>query len=475
MKELNLIMEILEKYQYKNTSKGIYAYIDTANGREEVPVKGDVFYSIIADDYWKATGEPVGIGTIKKCVMSQCGSILRTHKRIDTKLRIQQKEDGSVIRVNLANEKYEYIKITRDGWRICSGGDKYFSKIAGQGELPKPIRGGELEKIFDYCRIPEEKQKLFLAYVISCFIDIIHPCLVIQGAAGSGKSSLSTFLKMLIDPCKNNAPCIFPKNETELHYMYHSNYFVAYDNMHKLNAKQSDYLCSIVTGSQVLKRKLYTDSEICQYDLRQPILLNGISGIVTREDMLDRSIIIDLLPLKNIGRNSERQLMRNFKNDLPFILGGIMDVLVEVIATYEPDSLLASPRLIDFYEYGYYICEAIEKGGGDEFCDEFDNTMYNQKKKFCENEGLSEVLRCFLEGNHNHWRGTMGELSEELLAFADEWETDEPRIVPLAANRLARELHSMDESLKRSGIYIKYSKDKRNYSRVEIWLVEEGE
>ena len=106
---------------------------------------------------------------------------------------------------------------------------------------------------------------------------------------------------------------------------------------------------------------------------------------------------------------------------------------------------------------------------------ELKKVMYNQKKKFCENEGLSEVLRCFLEGNHNHWRGTMGEFSEELLAFADEWETDEPRIVPLAANRLARELHSMDESLKRSGIYIKYSKDKRNYSRVEIWLVEEGE
>ena len=79
---------------------------------------------------------------------------------------------------------------------------------------------------------------------------------------------------------------------------------------------------------------------------RQPILLNGISGIVTREDMLDRSIIIDLLPFENNGRYSERQLMRNFKNDLPFILGGIMDVLAEVIATYEPDSLFSSPRLI---------------------------------------------------------------------------------------------------------------------------------
>lgn len=477
MKDLTLIMDILGNYQYKNTSKGIYAYIDTVNGREEVSVTGNVFYSIIADDYRRATnGDPVGIGTIKKCVFNQCGSILKTQKLIDTNLRIQQEEDGSIIRINLANEKYEYIEITCNGWKICSDGDKYFSKVNGQGEMPKPIRGGELEKIFNYCRIPDEKKKLFLAYVISCFIDIIHPCLVIQGSAGSGKSTLSTMLKMLIDPCKNNAPCIFPKSEGELQYMYNSNYFVAYDNMQKLNAKQSDYLCSIVTGSQILKRKLYTDSEVCQYDLRQPILLNGISGIVTREDMLDRSIIIELLPLESDVRYSERQLMRDFKNDLPYILGGIMDVLVEVIATYEPDSLFSSPRLIDFYEYGYYICEAIEKGSGDVFCDEFNNSMYNQKKKFCKNEELKEVLICFLEENDNYWYGTMGDFSEELLSFTEEWETTEkPSAVPPTANRLARELHVMNESLKERGIYIAYSKDKRNCSTVKIWLVEDEE
>ena len=71
--------------------------------------------------------------------------------------------------------------------------------------------------------------------------------------------------------------------------------------------------------------------------------------------------------------------------------------------------------------------------------------MYSQKKKFCENEQLNEVLRCFLEGNHNHWYGTMGDFSEELLSFTDEWETsDDPSVV-----------HSMDDSLKNNGIYVK--------------------
>lgn len=475
MSKNKTIMDILEGYQYKNTNKGIFAYVNTANGREEVSISSNTFYSIIADDFRKTTnGTNVSVKTIKECVFNHQGSILRNLKRMETKLRIHREEDGSVIRIDLGNEDYEYIEITSEGWRICSDGGKYFSRNSSQAELPTPIRGGEIERIFDYCRIPEDKHNLFLAYIVSCFIDIIHPCLVVQGSAGSGKSTLSTFLKMLIDPCKNNAPTIFPRNETELKDVYNTNYFVAYDNLQRLNAKQSDYLCSIVTGSQVQRRMLYTNSEMCQFDLRQPILLNGISGIVTREDMLDRSIIIDLLPFGKEERRSERQIMNDFKNDLPLILGGIMDILVDVVATYEPDSLLACPRLIDFYEYGYYICEAIERGRGDEFCNEFQNTMDFQKKKFCENDSLKEVLICFMEEKDKVWKGTVGKLSDELHLFADEWETtDEPSCIPPTPNRLARELHLIDNSLQKDGIYISYSKSANNCSVVEIRLIKE--
>jgi len=472
MNKSKTVLEILKSYKYKNTSRGIYALVDTANGSEEIPINSRAFYSIIADLYREISkGETVSPKTIKECVFNHEGTILRTQKRIDTKLRINRADDGSVIRIDLANENYEYVEITSEGWRICSDGERFFTRNASQAELPTPIRGGEIERIFDYCRIPEDKHNLFLAYIVSCFIDIIHPCLVIQGSAGSGKSTLSTFLKMLIDPCRNNAPSIFPRNETELKDVYNTNYFVGYDNLQRLNAKQSDYLCSIVTGSQVQRRKLYTDSEMCQFDLRQPILLNGISGIVTREDMLDRSIIIKLLPFEKEERRSERQIMKDFKDDLPLILGGIMDILVDVVATYEPDSLFECPRLIDFYEYGYYICEAIERGRGEDFCNEFQNAMDYQKNTFCKNDSFKEVLIGFMENEDNEWKGTVGKLSDELHSFADEFGVlDE---LPPTPNRLARELHLIADSLQREGLYISYSRNAKNCSVVEIRLIKE--
>ncbi|MGN1177349.1 MAG: hypothetical protein ACI4S1_18055 [Roseburia sp.] len=83
------ILEILKNYEYKNTSKGIYAFVETANGSEEVLINSRTFYSIIADVYREISkGKTVDLRTIKDCVFNYEGTILRTHRRIDTKIRI---------------------------------------------------------------------------------------------------------------------------------------------------------------------------------------------------------------------------------------------------------------------------------------------------------------------------------------------------------------------------------------------------
>ncbi|MCR1906844.1 hypothetical protein [Intestinimonas butyriciproducens] len=51
MSKSEKVLELLDGYQYKNTTKGIYAYIDTINGREEVPLSSGIFYSVLADDF----------------------------------------------------------------------------------------------------------------------------------------------------------------------------------------------------------------------------------------------------------------------------------------------------------------------------------------------------------------------------------------------------------------------------------------
>lgn len=475
MTKSKIIMKILKAHKYKNTDKGIYVFVDTASGREEIPINSRMFCSIIADIYCEISkGDSISQKTIKDCIFNYEGTILRTHKKEETKLRINNKaENDTVLRIDIGNPEYEYIEVTSKGWQIRQGGEEFFSRKSSQGELPIPVRGGDVLKLFDYCRIPEDKQNLFLAWIISNFIDIIHPCLVIQGSAGSGKSTLSTFVKMLIDPCKNNAPTIFPRSETELKDVYNTNYFVAYDNLQRLKSKQSDYLCSIVTGAQVQKRKLFENFDMCQFDLKQPILLNGISEIVTREDMLDRSIIIELQPFEDGERGSEQKIISDFKKDLPYILGGILDILVGVVTDYEPNTIDNPPRLVDFYEYGCYICGFIDSERGMNFCEEYHRTINYQKRKFCKNEEFKNTLVEFLDEENGYWSGTVGKLTDEIKHFVEAWETSNSGFAPKSPNRLSRELNLIVDSLKKDGIIVERYRDKKNCSVVELYYEEE--
>ncbi len=155
----------------------------------------------------------------------------------------------------------------------------------------------------------------------------------------------------------DNKPSLFPKNDADLALMFRDNYLVAFDNLQTLNARLSDKLCMIITGITDSRRKLYTDDEMVHFDLCQPIILNGIHDIVKREDMLSRCIIMNLE--KPIGKEdvSEKvSLMEEFMNDRAIILGGIFDILKEVLYFYQPNyasRMGYDVRMSSFYDYGY--------------------------------------------------------------------------------------------------------------------------
>lgn len=472
MSKTSDIMAILKGYSYKNTEKGIFVYINTANGKEEVPIKSDIFYSVIADDYQRQNeSKTVCLKTIKDCIFNFSGSIIRNQPKVSTRLRVNMEEDGSVIRIDICDSEYHYIKITDKGWTIESDGDNYFTHNARQASIPIPTSGGDITKIFKYCRVSKEMETVFIAYVCSCFIDIIHPCLVIQGKAGSSKSTMSKFLKMIIDPSVNNAPCLFPKNEREIKDVYNTNYFVAYDNLQKITNRQSDCLCSIVTGTQDIRRKLFTNFETCTADLRQPIVLNGIKNIIVNEDMMERSIILELQPIASNEKKSERKLMLDFQKDLPDILGGIMDILTKTLSTYKADSIHNPPRLIDFYEYGYYICEAWKKGQGAEFCAIYTLLVETQLQTFSNRTDFIDLVKVFLQDNDNEIRGTMTEVWNDLKDYEDM--VDYVEIVPGSANRLSRELRQHRSDFEENGIYIEFSRTPNNSCYVRMTLEDE--
>lgn len=471
------IFEMLENdFHYKNTSYGVLVTIETVNGKEDVSIRNDKFRSILANRYRKKYGESVSPLQIKDCIFSYYGKIIEEYERVNNSNRCDRGEDGSIW-IDKGGPEDIYFVIFEKGIGISENSSEYFYKHSRKGELPYPdIENGDIERIFRYCRVPKNMQNIFVAYLASLFIkDIDHPCLVINGEQGSGKTTMCTFIKALVDPVDDNRPCLFPKNNADLALMFRENYLLAFDNAETLDSKLSNKLCTIVTGGREYVRKLYTDDEMIHFDLHQPIIINGIHNIVKKSDMLSRSIIMNITKPTNKDEfaNDKVTLMNEFMEDRAIILGGIFNILSKALVHYRPNSIQRlghDIRMSSFYDYGYYICEAWKKGSGIEFCADYIALLEHQLRDFKKNPDLIDTLKSFLEEEKDfHWEGMMNALSETLNNFI-KLVGDMHTKIPSTPNRLSREISNLLVDLEASGIVVEMSKTRNNSRYISLTL-----
>lgn len=471
------IMNILEQIEIQYTQNGIMAYVDMKGKKVEMPIDSKKFQSVIASYYFSLCNKVAAIGMIKNCIMSFQGTKLMELEMIEQKTRILRNKTENALYLDKADDDYRYFKITTNGWTIEENGEKYFWRNPFQGEIPIPDKkNANVEKIFEYCRIPVGLRRIFIAYVTSCFISTIeHPCLVLEGEKGAGKTTVSRFLKALIDPKKSDKPNAnaLPKDIQEIVYAYKHNYLLAFDNLESLKRNQSDFLCSVITGMDYTKRALYTNGDIYSIDLCQPVILNGISNVVTRDDLINRSIIITLeKPSNDIEENdNDEEFIDAFMRDRSIILGGIFNILSDALKNYKPNSVPNRPRMSAFYEWGYYICEAWKKGYGNKFCDEYWNLINKQADEGDWDSPLPHALLYLIESQRNkEWDGTISELLEELKDICNE---NNLVGISLHSIPLSKQLKTMQKYIENQGICVNWGKTKNNCTMVSLSLKDE--
>lgn len=80
----------------------------------------------------------------------------------------------------------------------------------------------------------------------------------------------------------------------------------AFDNVSYLSKDMSDNLCRITTGAGFGTRKHFTNDEEFTVDVRRPIMLNGIVDVITRGDLLNRTITLHLPVINPAKRKTEK-------------------------------------------------------------------------------------------------------------------------------------------------------------------------
>jgi hypothetical protein len=248
-------------------------------------------------------------------------------------------EDFDTIYYDLTNKRWEAVKITLEGWEVDKHTPILFRRYGSERPQPYPDRNYEpdvFDKFLDLLNLKQEhkemQKQLLKPQIITMFWPNTtpKPILILPAAQGSAKTTACELIRDLVDP-NTTLTTSLPKEDFNLKQSLAHNYVSFFDNVSDIKDWQSDVLCRAVTGAGDMKRKLYENDEDIIYSYRRIAGLNGITNAVTKADLLDRGMLIELGEIARKDRKLLRIIWRKYLELKPKLLAFCFDVIAEVM------------------------------------------------------------------------------------------------------------------------------------------------
>lgn len=279
------------------------------------------------------------------------------HKKVN--IRYGKKEDS--IYIDLANPDYKgYIEINPNDLQFNQVDSTpvpfWTSPTLRPLPIPEHITRKDFFEMWNSFFIFEEEYggELLLAFIIKCILVESGTCpfLILEGPQGSGKSTMTKMIKMLIDPTH---PLLFspPDKEETIAIVASLIHLPSFDNISYLGYNIADAFCRLSTGAGLAKRKLFSNGDLSTFDIQRPVIFNGIEDLSSRPDFLDRAITLHLKPFGGDRElESDTFFWDKFSNSHSKLLGGIYALTSEVLRVLPEITTSNLPRLSDYVRIG---------------------------------------------------------------------------------------------------------------------------
>ena len=192
---------------------------------------------------------------------------------------------------------------------------------------------------------------------------------------------------------------------------------------------------------------MYTTTDETVVELQRPVALNGISPVVSRPDLLDRSLVMEIPLIKN--RKTRKNIEEELNYDRPLILGGLLSLVCNVLdilpsIKIAPDQL---PRMSDFSYCGEAVYKIFGRDKG-EFLKDYNQNRSKGIQRILESSPTGMALIDFIEEHPFGFKGTIKELLEILEKYKSPSENNWIR----TARGLGDMLRRLKPALRQSGI-----------------------
>lgn len=263
--------------------------------------------------------------------------------------------------VDLVNDHWEVVEITGGGWRIIAASEcpVNFRRVLHSRPLPMPERGGDVNMIWKHINIQgDDNQLLVLAWLLEAMrTETPYPVLELVAGQGSAKSTTQERLRQLIDPNAVNLR-MEPRSNQDLSVSAIGNHVISLNNLSGLNKSTQDFMCSVSTGGGDATRRLHTTEDEAAWETKRPIVMNGINQLVTRPDLADRTLGVELQRIS--AYIDEATLINAWAQDYPKILGALYQLMSGVLRDLPAVRLDKLPRMGDFAKLGAAMCLALK-------------------------------------------------------------------------------------------------------------------
>jgi len=358
--------KIVKKVRSAGDHNRVYALVRVNSHYKTIELGSWDSIQWIKSIYESATGEFYNDDLYKTAL-----SVITSHAIID-EIKIEEIYSriafvNGEIFYDLCNDKYELVKITKDGYSIIQinhDAPLFRRKSSPLTQvIPKKSRSikNPLEKFCELLKIPQQNKQLFKIHLVALFLESYPiPLMVFHGGQGSAKSTTTSTVKKIVDPSPENLASM-PKKIDDLNIHLYNRFLSNFDNISYFDQEVSDNLCRAITGHTHIKRELYQDSKEVILSIQTRIILNGMSPNIEFPDLMQRSIFYKTQYIPKEDRLTEEEFDKKLNSLIPSLLNQIFNTLSNTLLIFSnvKPEIKTKERMADFTVFGECISRSL--------------------------------------------------------------------------------------------------------------------
>jgi hypothetical protein len=465
------LLELAGAAEYIHTADGkSFALVNVGEGDgehlETLSLRTKGFRNWLSREYYRATGKAASSKTMQDAL-----ALLEARAAFDGAERSVYCRVGpaqEAIYLDLGDSDWQTVRVDSAGWCITRHHTPLFRRPRGTLALPIPLEGGDLNELRPFVNVRDEEWPLVVASLLQALNPRgPYPVVCLHGEQGAAKSTTGRVLRSIIDP--NTAPLRSePRDVRDLVISANNSWMMVLDNLSHLEPWLSDALCRLSTGGGFSTRELYTDDEEIIFDSQRPVILTGIEEVVTRGDLMDRSLLFRLPQIDEENRQTEADFWQRFHGALPRILGAFLTALSGVLREQPRVRLASLPRMADFAITGVAAELALGWKRGT-FLAAYAANRGEANRVTLDSSMIFPTFEAFVETlPGGQWSGTWQTLLDRLNAIGGHKQVP-PKYWPGTPRALSGQLRRLAPTLRTMGISVQF--DHRDGSKNNNRLV----